>query len=457
MPEPLPSFDPAQDAFSFQDYSPAGVERCLLGYRPPALAALGLPHDFVLPHDTLSIASLPATLAALLGTRLASGAAPPLPSRLWEDLASGVNCVVWVILDAVGWPHFADLITHGELPNFRSLAAAGRLLPLTSIFPSTTTSALTTLWTGHWPAQHGLVGHELYLQEFGEIVDTLGFSPIGEPRLGQMVSKGMDPESFVRVPGLAEALRLQGVSTRVLIQHSMAASAYSRLCFRGALEVIPFVNSSDMWTILRQVYCAGARDSLSQSSGQRRLIVAYWSDPDTIGHLRGPGSASWAAELRKLDFSLGREFLSPLSNKERRNAVVVVSADHGQEPGGAHSSVPVPDHPGVAEHLLLPPTGAPRAAYLFARCGHLETLKQAVDEQLGEHFVCLDPDTALHAGLLGPGAPVRETAIRLGDLIVIAKGDRLLDRRHRDRPLLGLHGGMTAREMLVPWLVARLD
>ena len=83
----------------------------------------------------------------------------------------------------------------------------------------------------------------------------------------------------------------------------MAASAYSRLCFRGAREVIPFINSADMWTLLRQVFCAG--------TGERRLIVAYWSDPDAVGHLRGPGSESWAAELRNLDFSLGREFLEP--------------------------------------------------------------------------------------------------------------------------------------------------
>jgi len=107
--------------------SAAELERYLLQQRSPALAALGLPDELVLPCYDLSIANLPSTLTVLLGGWLV-GAALPLPDALWGDLATGVRRVVWVILDAVGWLRFHRLLKQeGEL-SFARLAQVGWII-----------------------------------------------------------------------------------------------------------------------------------------------------------------------------------------------------------------------------------------------------------------------------------------------------------------------------------------
>jgi hypothetical protein len=428
--------------------STAELERYLVGQRSPALAALGLPDEFVLPCYDLSIANLPGTLAALLGAELA-GAAPPLPSALWTELAAGVRRVVWVILDAVGWLRFRQLLEQEEALCFARLAQTGRLFPITSIFPSTTTSALATLWTGYVPAQHGLVGSDMFLREYGMIVDTLGFCPAGEPRQEQMFERGLVPEEFLPVPGLAQALAGQGVKTRILINVGLADSGLSRLFFRGAAEVSGFVTSADMWVSLRQ--------KLTEHLDERLLLVGYWAEVDSISHYQGPDSESWRAELRNLAFSLEREFLQVLSLREREGTLLVITADHGHITGRPESRVALTDHPALKDCSLMPPAGGPRATYLAGLPGQVDALRRYLVNHLSAQFAVTDSTAALEAGLWGPGPPAAESRHRLGDLILLARGDYMLDRRERERPLLGMHGGLSPWEMLAPLLLMRLD
>jgi hypothetical protein len=154
------------------------LESYLLTQRSPALAALGFPSELALPNYELSIANVPATVAAALGAPL-PGADPPLPEPLWADLAEGVRRVVWIIFDAVGWFSLRNLMEQEGEMGLAGLAHRGRFVPITSVYPTTTTSALTSLWTGYTPARHGLVGHMMYLREFGLVADMLMLSPSG--------------------------------------------------------------------------------------------------------------------------------------------------------------------------------------------------------------------------------------------------------------------------------------
>ena len=208
--------------------SAVDLEHYLAEQRSPALAALGLPGDVVVPCHGISIANLPATLAEILGGKLL-GAAAPLPDAMWRDLATGVQRVVWFIVDALSWLDLRQLVEEGKAPTIGRLAEAGRLLPITSVLPSTTTTALTTLWTGYTPAQHGLVGHMTYMHEFGLIGDLLSFSPAGVRMRDELLERGLSLDEFLPVPGLAQALLEQGIVTRALINVDLAMTGFSRL------------------------------------------------------------------------------------------------------------------------------------------------------------------------------------------------------------------------------------
>ncbi len=427
--------------------SPDELQRYLEQQRAPALAGLGFPPGCVMPCHGINIANVPATIAESLGAKLL-GAAGPLPDVMWRDLATGVQRVVCLILDAVGWCAFRDLLAEEPDLSLAQLARKGRLLPITASVPSTTTSALITLWTGYEPARHGLVAHMMYLRRLGLVGDMLMFSPAGSTRREELLERGLDLETFLPVPGVAQTLAGQGVVTRALINADLSRTAFSRLSFRGVSEVVRFITAADMWVRAHEV--------LSTRRRERLFLATYLAEPDSIGHLHGPGSDSWRAEMRALAASFEREFLARLSTRERQGTLFLLTADHGQLEGEG-VAVPLPDHPGLADHLMLPACGSLRAAYLYACQGQVDTAQAYLRDQLGEQFAVVRSRDALAAGLLGSGQPAPETACRVGDLMAFSRDRYFLDYRKRTYPPLGLHAGLSPDEMLVPFLVARLD
>jgi len=425
------------------------IEDTIRRHRLPVLEKQLPPDEFVMPHyEGLSLANLPATIAALLGADL-PGAAPPLPAELWADLAPGVRRVVLVLLDAVGYLRFRRLLQADESLSFAHLARQGCLVPLTSVFPSTTATALATLWTGRTPAEHGLVGYALFLQEYGVVTDMLSLKPMRGQGRETLVDWGLEPEKFLPVPGLGEFLGPHGITCRLLIHQQYVDSPLSRMLHRGMAERRGYISSSDMWVSIRHM--------LAQYRDERLLLVAYWGGVDGIAHVYGPTAETWPAEIRNLAFSLEREFLRPLSPADREGTLLIITTDHGQVFAPPEQAVLLTKHPPLWRALVLPPLGESRAAYLHVRRGQVKMVRAYLEEQLAGRFVVLDSEVALEAGLLGKGEIAPETPPRIGDLIALARGEASLHWGYREPKLWGRHGGLTPEEMLVPLLMVRLD
>ena len=160
----------------------AEIEQAIRDHRLPLLDA-ALPSDeFVMPcYDTFSIVNLPATTAGLLGIPLPG--APPLPRDVWGSFAGGVRCVIRVLIDALGYLRLQRLMSAEPDSLFqRLLRRGGTLIPLTSVCPSTTTTALSSLWSGRTPAEHGMLGTRLFLRDQGLQANMIYFTPVGFQR-----------------------------------------------------------------------------------------------------------------------------------------------------------------------------------------------------------------------------------------------------------------------------------
>jgi hypothetical protein len=109
--------------------------------------------------------------------------------------------------------------------------------------------------------------------------------------------------------------------------------------------------------------------------------------------------------------------------------------------------------------LFFPPAGETRAAYLYARPGQAGNLQEYVSGHLADHFVLVETEQALAAGLFGTGEPSLEFRDRVGSFLLLARdGSRLvLDEEEKKFEMLGHHGSLLAEEMLVPLLMVRLD
>jgi hypothetical protein len=417
------------------------LQRPLPDFLPPEEA-------WVLPHyQGLSIANLPATIAALLGTDL-PGALPPLPRELWADWLPGLRRVVLIILDALGYRLLQGMQAAGEGRPFSHLAQAGRRFPLTSVLPSTTDAALISLRSGRPPAEHGWLAYEIYLRELGIAADAIRLRTIWGGKHGLLVDLGLDPESIVTVPSLAEHLAEAGIASASVLAHYLRNSGFTKMLYRGTAEVRGHAQASDLWVQLRHL--------LADTRGQQTFLSGYWSGLDTLAHLYGPGTEPWQAEFRSVSHLLEREFLAALPAEDRDGTLLLITADHGQIRVPEEHVVTANEDPELSQHLLVPIVGESRAAFVYPRPGRAGAIRSYLEEAFPGWFVVLDSARALDAGLMGYPV-VDEAYARAGELLVLGRGDHALQRSQPGVPLRGRHGGLSAEEMLVPLIGARLE
>jgi hypothetical protein len=422
------------------------IEQTILSLSLPSL--LPSDQDWVMPHyDGLSIANLPATVAALLGEDL-PGALPSLPHELWADWAPGLRRVVLIVLDALGLRMLQDMWRRGEGQAFSCLAEAGSLVPLTSIFPSTTDAALISLSTGRPPAEHGWLAYTMYLREMGLAANAILLCPIWTQQLDLLVEWGLDAETLVTVPTLASRMAAAGIPTASVLSTAYEKSTFTQMLYRGVSEIRGHRHASDLWVHLRHLM-ANTRD-------RRALLTAYWSGLDTLGHVYGHDTDLWEAEFRTVNHLLAREFLDSVPTEDREGTLLLITADHGQIRVPSPHILSASQDPELSRHLLVPIVGESRAAFVYPRPGRAEAVRDHLARAFPGWFAVLDSAQALEVGLMGK--PIAdESYARAGELLVLPRGDRALQHAQPSAKLLGRHGGLTAEEMLVPLIGARLE
>ena len=166
-----------------------------------------------------TIANVPATAASLLNVPFQG--LPPLPAAQGQPSAPGIKRVVLFVIDAWGW----NLLCRDRAELEQWVEKADIATQISSIFPSTTVAALSSLWTGSSPAQHGLVGLRLFMPEYGSITQFLKFTPAFGSYPDALIKAGMKPETFLHTPGFAQQLAQAGVETHAFKGRAIIDSA----------------------------------------------------------------------------------------------------------------------------------------------------------------------------------------------------------------------------------------
>lgn len=415
------------------------------------LPGLELGDGFVYPdYAGGSILNLPDSICSLLGVPgMGEGALRP---ELLAPLGSDVQRVILILMDALALHRLRRWMRDGTAPVWGRLADEGLLAPITSITPSTTSAALTSLWTGRSPARHGIAGYELWLKEYGVVANMIFHAPTSyRSGGGSLMLAGFKPEEFLGLPTFGSHLAAHRVRTYALQHHSILRSGLSQMFFKDVL-VEGFTTTADLCINLRHLveYHAPGRGQ------ERQYIWVYVGEVDHFGHLYGPDEERTAAEFAGFSHAFEQLFLQRLSVAARKGTLVILTADHGQIPTRQDTRYELRSHPGLARQLHILPTGENRLTYLFLRPGQSQAVRKYIEQAWPGQFVCLDPAYAIQTGLFGPGQPHPRLPDRLGDLIVMARGDAYLWWADQENFLLGRHGGLSAEEMVVPFLAARL-
>ena len=409
-----------------------------------------LPPPFVLPrYGGASIANLPATVGKLLGVQ-EGWASPPLEPDVLDAFGDGIECVVLLLVDGVGWNRLQEQLEREDAGFSGLLERHGVAhLPLTSVVPSTTSVATTViLGNGAAPAETGMLGYAFLLAELGVVANMLFWHPAWKEKRvqGELEAWGVKPETFLKTPSVAEVLKNAGIATHVVMPKAYKNSPLSRMRPRAA-EVEGYLNAADMWHKLG--------GWLEDTAGKRTYAYAYYPDFDTLSHRDGSDAPVWDALWFEFVFHL-RRFLSGLSAQQRKKTLFLITADHGHLVTPARGKHFLQDHPGLLELCSVMPGGETRHYYLYARSGCKKGLLEYAQTYLKDSYVALDAEQALQAGLYGDPARLHpDTPRRLGDVVLLAKGTDYLWPGRVERTLLGMHGSLLSDEMMVPLVALR--
>lgn len=340
-----------------------------------------------------------------------------------------VRNVVLLVIDGLGYNYLAVSTPHGSLHKF----LRGKL---TTVFPSTTATAITTFMTGLAPQQHGLTGWFTYFQELETILTVL---PI-KPRFGNI-----PPDVKVDVPALyghISVFDLLDVDTYMVSPRNIAYSDYS-LAHRGKAAIMPYDSLTD---------CFGSTRDIIKANTKRKYIYTYWPQFDGMAHERGVGSADVAEHFREIDAAFGR-FIQEIQGTD---TLVIATADHGMVDSVPELCVELEHHPELQDMLIMPLSGERRMAYCYVDADRREDFIGYLDDNLAEQITVYPSAHLLEQHYYGLGPAHPRLHRRIGNYALAMKGnytimDTLAGEKHFYH--IGTHGGMSKDEMLVPLII----
>ncbi|MGH9032991.1 MAG: alkaline phosphatase family protein, partial [Acidimicrobiia bacterium] len=209
------------------------------------------------------------------GGRCITGLAPALVGAQPVDWlpapVAGADAVVLLVVDGLGWDAIGS--HRSEMPELAGLDGG----PITTVVPSTTASALTSLATGLAPSQHGLVGFRMRVD--GTVLNVLSWH----------TDRGRGPDPFL----VQRHDAFLGRAVPAVTKREFRNSGFTDAQLRGT-RFVGWSAVSSLIVHCRELIAAG-----------ERLVHAYYPSVDNVAHEYGVHSDFFRAELRAADALVG--------------------------------------------------------------------------------------------------------------------------------------------------------
>jgi len=412
--------------------------------------------EFVYPqYDENCISQIPDTILTLFGVQKQKNEGAFDDPLLNTVLPDRVNKIVLLVIDGFGFNQF--LYCHKENPFLSKLVSKGEVYPKTSVFPSQTTNALTTLNTGLTPQQHGLFEYFVFLKSIG-VVNALRFERLGKKRPSSLLEEGFDPNILLyKSRTIHQALAESSVASFTHIHATNALNICSKLIFRGS-QITPSPNAFETVSALRS--------NLEANRDKKAYFFVHLDSLDTVSHIYGPGSFEYQAELSWLTYLINKELVEKIDPQTAKETLLLVTADHGAINVNPAETTYLNYLPKILLNLKrgpdrkpIMPTGSPREVFLHIKKHKLQETKEWLTQKINGKAQVSETSEAVESGLFGSGVPSQGVLDRLGNLMILPYGNGTVwfeSPGGCKLSYLGQHGGLSGQEMLVPFGAASL-
>jgi predicted AlkP superfamily pyrophosphatase or phosphodiesterase len=323
----------------------------------------------------------------------------------------GADQVVFLVIDGLGWEQWRDRTA--ITPTLNRMHAA----PLTTIAPSTTATAMTSICTGLPPGEHGVIGYRMDMGS-GDVLNVLKWSIIGRDSRSSIPPEKVQPhEAFL------------GHRPAIVTRAEFKSSGFTQ----AHLDGVRFTGYRTTATLVAEIGMALRRNE--------PFVYAYYDGIDKVAHEYGLAEI-YDAELRFVD-----QLIADILDELPMGAALVVTADHGQVDVGDNVVQVAPE----VMAQVASQSGEGRFRWLHARPGRVDELLAAATEHHGDTAWVVTRDQTVDEGWFGPRVTDAARS-RLGDVALVARADVAYFDKDDTGPyvLIGRHGSLTSAEMLVP-------
>ncbi len=407
-----------------------------------SLNSISPSEDILLPnYDGYSLVNIPSTICHLLDVPCFGESA--LAPELLSLIEGPYKKVILLVVDALGFNLMNDLMEKGHANLWKKALEKSIYFPLTSCSPSTTASALTSFWTGVSPAKHGIIGYEMWAKEYGMVINNILHSAanfLGDT--GGLKRAGFEPHEFLNQPTLGPHLIQHEIQTDAFMHYSIGNSGLSTMHLQG-VNLHNYVSEADMWVSIRNV--------LKNDPSRKKYIYAYWSVIDTLMHRFSYKDERIAYQFADFSSMIEHVLINQLTPSERKDTILILTADHGSVYTPKYADYDLRNHPMLLDMLRIQPKCENRLAFFYIKPNMNSSIRNYFDTVWPGKFILVNGNEAIDSGLFGFDKTNPSLADRIGDIIVIAKGDAYLWWAPKQNPMLGRHGGLHPEEMLIPF------
>ncbi len=293
---------------------------------------------------------------------------------------------------------------------------------ISSVFPSTTVAATTSILSGYSPLECGWLGWDLYFEEIGENVAVFKNTL---QRNGEPAAKYNVAHKYIPYKNVMQ--RIEEVKGR---KSAYCVAFFSKYRIKSVED------------ICKTIY------KLSKKR-KKKYIYAYWHQPDGAMHGHGVTSPEAHKEILHINSEIEK-----LCGK-LKDSLVIITADHGLCDS---VNLFLEDYPELYSMLKIPPSIEPgRALSLFVKDGLQENFQNEFDKHFGDSFRLMTKDEVFSEHILGYGEPHPRTYDFVGDFLAIATTEKTLFTAREEHEFVGVHAGLTEEEMTVPFIAIETE
>ena len=342
-----------------------------------------------------------------------------------EKLSRKYKNIILIILDGMG-SHILDNLS----PN--GFFKSKQLDTVTSVYPSTTTAALTTYYSGQPPIETGWIAWSQYFKEYGRAIDMFSHR---ESYLGENLN-------YSKLNVFNDIMKHETIFDKIE-KASPNVKAYEITPLYSERRSKRTVTADNLEELLDNL------NMLCQTNGEK-FIMAYCDNPDGLLHKYGTSAQEVQNFIKQAEDGISKSY-----NELPDDTLVIVSADHGHK--DIEKAYTMLDYPEIQECLILPPSLESRVIAFWVKENMKKEFEERFNKIFGEEFLLLSSNEFLNRNFLGFGKKHPKIDDFIGHYIALSTSSsiiRLETFLAEGKPIKkSTHCGLSKEEMEVPVIV----